>query len=38
VAIAHDEARRQGLLGSGDIAILIVFGGGLTWAGAVIKH
>jgi 3-oxoacyl-[acyl-carrier-protein] synthase-3 len=38
VAIAHDEARRQGLLGPGDIAILIAFGGGLTWAGAVIKH
>jgi 3-oxoacyl-[acyl-carrier-protein] synthase-3 len=38
VAIAHDEARRQGRLGPGDIAILIVFGGGLTWAGAVIKH
>lgn len=38
VAIAHDEARRQGLLGAGDIAILITFGGGLTWAGAVIRH
>jgi len=38
VAIAHDEARRQGLLGAGDVAILIAFGGGLTWAGAVIKH
>jgi 3-oxoacyl-[acyl-carrier-protein] synthase-3 len=38
VAIAHDEARRQGLLGAGDIAILIAFGGGLTWAGAVIRH
>jgi 3-oxoacyl-[acyl-carrier-protein] synthase-3 len=38
VAIAHDEARRQGVLGPGDIAILIAFGGGLTWAGAVIRH
>jgi len=38
VAIAHDEARRQGLLGPGDTAILIAFGGGLTWAGAVIRH
>jgi 3-oxoacyl-[acyl-carrier-protein] synthase-3 len=38
VAIAHDEARRQGLLRPGDVAILIAFGGGLTWAGAVIKH
>ena len=38
VAIAHDEARRQGLLGPGDIAVLIAFGGGLTWAGAVVRH
>ena len=38
VAIAHDEARRQGALGPGDVAILIAFGGGLTWAGAVIRH
>jgi 3-oxoacyl-[acyl-carrier-protein] synthase-3 len=38
VAIAHDEARRQGLLGPGDVAVLIAFGGGLTWAGAVVKH
>ena len=38
VAIAHDEARRQGILGAGDVAILIAFGGGLTWAGAVIRH
>ena len=38
VAIAHDEARRQGLLGPGDVAVLIAFGGGLTWAGAVIRH
>ena len=38
VAIAHDEARRQGLLKTGDVAILIAFGGGLTWAGAVVKH
>jgi 3-oxoacyl-[acyl-carrier-protein] synthase-3 len=38
VAIAHDEARRQGLLGPGQVAVLIAFGGGLTWAGAVVKH
>jgi 3-oxoacyl-[acyl-carrier-protein] synthase III len=38
VAIAHDEARRAGLLGPGDIAVLIAFGGGLTWAGVVVKH
>ena len=38
VAIAHDEARRQGLLRPGDVAMLIAFGGGLTWAGAVVRH
>ena len=38
VAIAHDEARRQGALGPGDMALLIAFGGGLTWAGAAIRH
>jgi len=38
VAIAHDEARRRGLLGPGDVAVLIAFGGGLTWAGAVVRH
>ena len=38
VAIAHDEARRQGLLNTGDVAVLIAFGGGLTWAGAVVRH
>jgi 3-oxoacyl-[acyl-carrier-protein] synthase-3 len=38
IAIAHDEARRQGLLKAGDVAIFIAFGGGLTWAGVVVKH
>lgn len=38
VAIAHDEARRQGALGPGDMALLVAFGGGLTWAGAAIRH
>jgi len=38
VAIAHDEARREGRLGPGEVAILIAFGGGLTWAGAAIRH
>ena len=38
VAIAHDEARRQGDLGPGDTALLVAFGGGLTWAGAAIRH
>ena len=38
IAIAHDEARRQGLLKAGDAAVFIAFGGGLTWAGVVVRH
>ena len=38
VAIAHHEALQEGALGPGDVAILVAFGGGLTWAGAVVKH
>lgn len=37
VPIALAEARSQGRLKSGDIAILVAFGGGLTWASSVIK-
>ena len=37
-AMAYHEARKQGLLGPGDVAILVAFGGGLTWAAAVVKH
>ena len=38
VAIAHAEARRDGDLAPGDTALLVAFGGGLTWAGAAIRH
>ncbi|MGB2937973.1 MAG: beta-ketoacyl-ACP synthase III, partial [Phycisphaerae bacterium] len=34
VAMAHHEALKEGVLGPGDVAILVAFGGGLTWAGA----
>lgn len=37
VPIALDEANRKGLLKDGDIAVLIGFGGGLTWGSAVLK-
>jgi len=37
VAIALDEANRKGFLKDGDNAVLIGFGGGLTWGSAVIK-
>jgi len=37
VAIALDEAVSQGRLQRGDLALLVVFGAGLTWAAAVIE-
>ena len=37
VAIALDEANRNGLLKSGDHVLLVAFGAGLTWASAVIE-
>jgi 3-oxoacyl-[acyl-carrier-protein] synthase-3 len=37
VAIALDEAVAQGRLQRGDLALLVVFGAGLTWAAAVIE-
>jgi 3-oxoacyl-[acyl-carrier-protein] synthase-3 len=38
VAMAHHEAIREGRLRAGDVAILVTFGGGLTWAAAVVRH
>ena len=37
VAIALDEANRGGRIKAGDYVLMIVFGGGLTWAGSVIE-
>ena len=37
VAIALDEAARQGRFERGDLILLAVFGGGLTWASSVIE-
>jgi 3-oxoacyl-[acyl-carrier-protein] synthase-3 len=37
VAIALDEANRTGRIKSGDYVLMIVFGGGLTWASTVIE-
>jgi 3-oxoacyl-[acyl-carrier-protein] synthase III len=37
VAIALDEAHRQGRFKIGDYILLVVFGGGLTWASSVIQ-
>ncbi len=37
VPIALAEARSEGRLKAGDLAILVAFGGGLTWASAVIR-
>jgi len=37
VAIALDEAQRGGRIRRGDHILMVVFGGGLTWASAVIR-
>jgi 3-oxoacyl-[acyl-carrier-protein] synthase III len=37
VAIALDEAHRTGRFAIGDYILLVVFGGGLTWASSVIQ-
>lgn len=37
VAIALDEANREGRIQSGDKILLVAFGAGLTWASAVIE-
>lgn len=35
--VALDEARREGRLKSGDYVLLLAFGAGMTWGGAVIR-
>jgi 3-oxoacyl-[acyl-carrier-protein] synthase-3 len=37
VAIALDEANRSGRIKQGDYILMVVFGGGLTWASTVIE-
>lgn len=37
IPIALDECKRQGRLKKGDIALLVAFGGGLTWGANVIE-
>ncbi|MEP6937952.1 MAG: beta-ketoacyl-ACP synthase III [Chthoniobacterales bacterium] len=37
VAIALDEANRSGRIKAGDYVLMVVFGGGLTWASTVIE-
>ncbi len=37
VAIALDEANRTERMKLGDYVLLIVFGGGLTWASSVVQ-
>jgi len=37
VPLALHEARAEGRLKAGDTAIMVAFGGGLTWASAVVK-
>ena len=37
VAIALDEANRTGRIKHGDYVLMVVFGGGLTWAGTIVE-
>lgn len=37
IPIALDEAVKSGKLKEGDIAVMVAFGGGLTWANAVVR-
>ncbi|HAM71511.1 MAG TPA: 3-oxoacyl-ACP synthase [Verrucomicrobiales bacterium] len=37
VAIALDEAVREGVVQRGDLVLMVVFGAGLTWAAAIIE-
>jgi 3-oxoacyl-[acyl-carrier-protein] synthase-3 len=37
VPIALDEACRSGRLGPGSLAVMVAFGGGLTWGSAVVR-
>ena len=37
IPIALDEAVRAGKLKPGDVAIMVAFGAGLTWANAVVR-
>ncbi|MFC1493460.1 beta-ketoacyl-ACP synthase III [candidate division KSB1 bacterium] len=37
IPIALDEARKNGVLKDGDLCVLTVFGGGFTWAAALVK-
>ncbi len=37
IPIALDQARKEGRLKTGDLALLAAFGAGFTWGGAVIK-
>jgi 3-oxoacyl-[acyl-carrier-protein] synthase-3 len=37
VAIALDEAQRSGRIKRGDHILMVVFGGGLTWASSVVR-
>lgn len=37
IPIALDEAVKSGRLEEGDIAVMVAFGGGLTWANAVVR-
>ncbi|MCC8107602.1 MAG: ketoacyl-ACP synthase III [Planctomycetes bacterium] len=37
IPMALDQARREGKIGPGDLVCLVAFGGGMTWASALVR-
>ena len=37
IPLALDEAVKQGKVGEGDLVLLVAFGAGFTWGGALIR-
>jgi 3-oxoacyl-[acyl-carrier-protein] synthase III len=37
VAVALEEANRSGRIKRGDYVLMVVFGGGLTWASTILE-
>jgi 3-oxoacyl-[acyl-carrier-protein] synthase-3 len=38
IPIAYDEAVRCGRIKSGDLVLMVTFGGGLTWGSVLLRH
>ena len=38
LAIALDEAVKEGAIAKGDLVVLTVFGGGFTWGASIVRY